>query len=269
MSTLHERYQKDGYLFLKGLIPREDVLDARRCYFSALASTGFLEPGSDPVNGIFNSAAARDDFPGVGAGQLDQDPESPAGRFIRAVIKSHSDPWYLGSEEDGVTGFCNHPAIKGFVSRFTGWGENTLTVRRTLLRNNTPGNRAIGVHYDQIFMRYGDPTSLTVWVPMGDIRLEGGGLIYLEGGNEVGQEIEEQFTKKAREAGMNDEQTRNAFNSNMMSTGFLSESPREFAQQHGKRWLVTAYEAGDVVFHKAHTVSTKTHLKICLIPKRI
>lgn len=38
------------------------------------------------------------------------------------------------------------------------------------------------VHYDQIFLRYGDPTSVTAWVPMGDIKLNGGGLIYLENG---------------------------------------------------------------------------------------
>lgn len=53
---------------------------------------------------------------------------------------------------------------------------------------------------------------------------------------------------------MTDEEARSAFNSNMMATGLLSESPIEFARQHGRRWLVSAYEAGDVVLHKPHMV---------------
>jgi phytanoyl-CoA hydroxylase len=44
----------------------------------------------------------------------------------------------------------------------------------------------------------------------------------------------------------------------MMATGLLSESPAEFARQHGRRWLVSDYEAGDVVLHKPHTIHAST-----------
>jgi phytanoyl-CoA hydroxylase len=74
-------------------------------------------------------------------------------------------------------------------------------------------------------------------------------------GDGVGQKIEEEFTNKARQAGLTEEQARSAFNSNMMATGLLSEFPAEFAKEHGRRWLVSAYEAGDVVLHKPHVVS--------------
>jgi len=53
---------------------------------------------------------------------------------------------------------------------------------------------------------------------------------------------------------MSDEETRDAFNANMMSTGFLSDGPAAFGRQHGRRWLVAAYEAGDVVLHSPHMV---------------
>ncbi len=56
-----------------------------------------------------------------------------------------------------------------------------MQLRRSLLRNNIPGSKAIGPHYDQIFLRHGDTANLTAWVPMGDISIQGGGLIYLEG----------------------------------------------------------------------------------------
>jgi len=94
---------------------------------------------------------------------------------MELALKAHTEPWYKDV-------FCQNPALLDFVAKVTGWGKETLAVRRTLLRNNTPGNKAIGVHYDQIVLRHGEDSSLTAWVPMGDVKLNGGGLIYLEGG---------------------------------------------------------------------------------------
>lgn len=48
------------------------------------------------------------------------------------------------------------------------------------MRNSIPGTHATGVHYDQIFLRYGEVSNLTAWCPMGDIKINGGGLMYLE-----------------------------------------------------------------------------------------
>jgi phytanoyl-CoA hydroxylase len=70
----------------------------------------------------------------------------------------------------------------------------------------------------------------------------------------VGLKIEEEFTNKAKQAGLTEEEAHSAFNSNMMATGLLSETPAGFAKEHNRRWLVSAYEAGDVVLHKPHTV---------------
>lgn len=257
IDELYQRYLRDGYLYLKNLLPRKDVLAAREAYFSSLAPTGVIEPGTAHVEGIFNTSAKPSDYPGIGAGALDSPKDGQKSlreQFIEAAIQAHTEPWYCGSEKGGITGFCNHEGVRDFVAKMTGWGNDTLTVRRTLLRNNTPGNPAIGVHYDQLFMRHGEPTAVTAWVPMGDIRIEGGGLIYLEGGDTLGQQMEGDFTRKAKETGMTDEETRNAFNANMMKTGFLSEAPRDFARSNGSKWLVSDYEAGDVVLHRPHMV---------------
>lgn len=40
----------------------------------------------------------------------------------------------------------------------------------------------------------------------------------------------------------------------MLSTGLLADGPAAFARQYGRRWLVTAFEAGDVVLHTPYTV---------------
>lgn len=59
---------------------------------------------------------------------------------------------------------------------------------------------------------------------------------------------------KAKQAGLTDEEAKSGFNQNMMATGLLSEKPAEFAKEHNRRWLASAFEAGDVVLHKPHAV---------------
>ncbi|KAL4809646.1 hypothetical protein BDV18DRAFT_83154 [Aspergillus unguis] len=254
LEELRSRYNQDGYLFLKGVLPREDVLECRRQYFNYLAPTGVLKENTDPVQGIFNPKKSPADYPGIGAGAADGNGRpggDSAQEFVDRAIEAHYKEWY-------VEKLCHHPVLYEFVSKFSGWEKDCLTFQRTLLRNNTPGTKPIGVHYDQIFLRYGEPTSLTAWVPIGDVGINGGGLIYLENGDSVGLQIEEEFTKKAKSAGLTEEEARSAFNSNMMATGLLSEYPAEFARQNNRRWLVSAYEAGDVVLHKPHMIHAST-----------
>lgn len=259
IDTLRERYNQNGYLFLKGLIPRDEVLAARASYFESMSVTGVLEPGTKPVDGLFNKSADPLDFPNIGAGAAANSRLSTTDKariFEDRSVKAHTDEWYIGSSDGKVPGFVNNATLRNFVARFTGWGdENTLGLKRTLLRNNCPTNRAIGVHYDQIFLRYGEPTSVTAWVPMGDIRVNGGGIIYLEGGEQIGAQIEQTFSDKAMAAGMTEEEMKYAFNKNMTSTGFLCDGPADFSRRYDRKWLTAEYEAGDVVLHKPHQVS--------------
>lgn len=258
LGELQQRFEEDGYLFIKGLLPRPDVLKAREEYFKFLDPTGVLKPGTKPVDGIFDEEKDRLAFPGIGAGAAGGNghPGGHAAEFVDRALQAHYQDWYA---ED----LCKHPALKAFISSLTGWGDNTTAFVRTLLRNNIPGNKAIGVHYDQIFLRHGEPTSITAWVPIGDVKLDGGGLIYLEKGHLLGQEQEKKFTDDAQASGLTEEEAKNAFNQNMMSTGLLSEGPKEFAQRFDRRWLVTEYEAGDVVLHNPFAIhaSTLNHSK--------
>jgi len=177
LDELRSRFKDNGYLYLKGLLPREDVLKAREQYFTFLSPSGVLEEGTAPALGIFNSTKDVKQFPGIGVGRVDANVGSglESGDFVSLALDAHGQKWY---SED----FCKHPVLLDFMARFTNWASNTHPLERTLLRNNIPNTKAIGVHYDQIFLRYGEPTSVTVWVPIGDIALNGGGLIYLENG---------------------------------------------------------------------------------------
>lgn len=178
LTDLRNRFQRDGYLFLKGLLPRRDVLKAREQYFTFLAPSGVLKEGTEPGKGVFDSAKDVALFPGIGVGRVDQfvnTEKDAATDFVSLALDAHGQEWY---SED----LCKHPVLLQFMAEFTGWGAKTRPLERTLLRNNIPNTKAIGVHYDQIFLRHGEPTSVTVWVPIGDVRINGGGLIYLEKG---------------------------------------------------------------------------------------
>ncbi|KAF3053694.1 hypothetical protein E8E11_011358 [Didymella keratinophila] len=248
LEELRRRYNDDGYVFLKGLLPKEDVLKAREEYFSMLAPSGVLKPGTQPVEGIFDADKNPADYPGIGAGAAagnGRPGEETAEQFVNLALQAHYADWYKEK-------FCKHPVLKEFIARMTGWGdENTLAVRRSLLRNNTPGNKAIGVHYDQIFLRHGEPTSVTAWVPMGDVSLSGGG-------HTLGREVEADFTTKAKASGLSDEEAKYAFNQNMLSTGLLADGAREYSETFDRKWLVTSYEAGDVVLHNPFAIHAST-----------
>jgi len=74
-------------------------------------------------------------------------------------------------------------------------------------------------------------------------------------GHTLGRQVEADFNRKAAESGLSEEETKNAFNQNMLSTGLLSDGPREYSDTFDRRWLVTKYEAGDVVLHNPYAVS--------------
>jgi phytanoyl-CoA hydroxylase len=92
-----------------------------------------------------------------------------------------------------------------------------MIFRRQLYRANVPNatKTTTGVHYDQIFLRGGPATSLTAWLPIGDCTPVQGGLMYLEDSRSLGEELEWEFTTKAREGGLTENETRSAFNQNV------------------------------------------------------
>src|SRR5687768_9538913 len=57
VEALRERMAQDGYLFLPGLLHREEVLKARRVVAERLMAAGHLMPGTDPMECIAHPEA--------------------------------------------------------------------------------------------------------------------------------------------------------------------------------------------------------------------
>jgi phytanoyl-CoA hydroxylase len=174
IKDLRERFWRDGYLYVKGLLPREHALKARAAYFRFLYPSGILKEGTEPEDGTWNSNNDLSNFGGLTSRKKDMlKPKSEqAATFSRLIAEAHTEEWYA---ED----FCKHPNLPAFIAKLTEWKDVQL-FQRSLLRCNIPHTGPIGVHYDQIFLRQGDVTNITAWCAMGDVKVNGGGLMYLE-----------------------------------------------------------------------------------------
>ncbi|KAL8825056.1 MAG: hypothetical protein Q9191_004643 [Dirinaria sp. TL-2023a] len=242
VEEMRRRYKEDGYVWIKNLMPREDVYDMREHYFTHMSPTGLLLPNTSPRDGIFNSALDPLAHQGVGG--------TPEQSALELIDAAHATPVYRK--------FLTHPDLRGFVREFMGWEQEVL-LKRGILRHHSPGSLSTGIHYDQIFLRGGEPEFLTAWVPIGDCTATGGGLMYLEKSAELGKKIEKDFTEKAKLLPAGDRIS--AFNANMEAGGFISQDADEFSriEAEGKlRWLVGDYEAGDVVFHTPWMIHAAT-----------
>lgn len=215
---------------MKGLLDPKLVKKFRGDYLSMVNDgTNMLKPGTDPVDGIFSGEDWRE-FLLPGAVRLAAG-LSDTGRFVENAILSHRSPVYLDFKDKVGR------ELEPFVGRLCGF-EVPWCLPRSLLRCAVPGGETTPVHYDQIFLRAGPPTSVTAWVPIGDVELEGGGLIYLDRSGEVGRQYEMDFSKA--NAGLSDEERISAFNKNMSAGGWLDRNASQFGLNWNKRWLVVS-----------------------------
>lgn len=244
IEEMRRRLFEDEYVFVKGLLPRDDVLRTREHYFSQFQTSGLLKNGTQPVDGIYNSNDDVSLHNGIGGGGPRGDDE------LNRLVAAHVKQPYLD--------FVAHPRLRSMVRDLTGWDDEVM-LQRTMLRHNVPGGHSTGVHYDKLFLRGGEAFFLTAWVPIGDVAADGGGLIYMADSTGLGRAIEEDFEARAEDFTL--EEKISAFNSHMSATGILDNDPLRFQRENEHlsskaefRWLVADFEAGDVVFHLPYTI---------------
>ncbi|GCE11932.1 phytanoyl-CoA dioxygenase family protein [Tengunoibacter tsumagoiensis] len=151
--------------------------------------------------------------------------------------------------------FCTMPHLWNFYKEFL-QGPPYLH-RRKMLRFNIPGeDHCTGGHYDLIYLRSGTDRLCTSWIPLDDIPVEMGGLIYLEHSDAAGRQLEAEF--RAKNAELPSEERISAYNRNMRANGWVSTNLAEMAERFNTRWLVADYEAGDMVIHSPYMIHAAT-----------
>jgi ectoine hydroxylase-related dioxygenase (phytanoyl-CoA dioxygenase family) len=229
VRQLWDQFRAQGYLWLKGLLDREEVLDFRRRYFTAFASIGMLAPGSDPLEGIHSA----------------KEVDSQAAR--RVMVEAVRWAAYEA--------FCLSKPVYRFYEQAL--GGPVYLHKRKLIRHTRPGDpNCTGAHYDLTYLRAGTDRVYTSWIPIGDIPVEMGGLVYLEGSDSWGRQKEAEFS--VLNSHLSPEERISAYNRNMTSTGWLTKDLPSLTERLNTRWLMADYEAGDMVIHSAYMIHAAT-----------
>lgn len=229
VAAARARFDADGYVWLRGFLPRADVLDFREHVFRQFADTGLLAAGTDPRDGVFSAAGHDTEL---------------ARRRLMEVVRSAA-----------YESFCLHPRLWQFLDEFVD-GPSYLH-KRKLIRYTRPGDAsATGAHYDLTYLRGGTDKLVTVWIPIGDTPVEMGGLTYLEGSDRAGRAMEADFARENAHLPVADRIR--AFNRTMNDGGWITKDLPELANRLGARWLVADYAAGDLVLHSPYMIHAAT-----------
>jgi ectoine hydroxylase-related dioxygenase (phytanoyl-CoA dioxygenase family) len=195
---------ENGYVLLRGLIDREAVLAARREVLRRLAEVGeVIDPLEQGVaSGTSRRAALHADL----------------SAFWRSV--------------------CEGPALRAITHRGAlGEACSAILGRRAKpfdflwLRTMLVG-RASPLHFDHVYMNRGSQDVVTCWLPLGDVPLAAGPILFVENSHRFADLV-------SRYRGRDVD--RDAL------PGSFPEDAIAFARARGARLLTTDFRAGDVV----------------------
>ncbi len=150
-AALHERFREDGYLLIRGLQPRDQVLAAREQMLAIL----------DQAERIDRSHPLGEGWIAAGAGGSFRGGMSDAPLF-RPIVESRQ--------------------IMDFFAHFLGGEPMTFDFKWT--REVGTGD-ATGAHLDAVYMGRGTPNLFTCWTPWGDLTLDQGTLAILVGSHRL------------------------------------------------------------------------------------
>ena len=162
-AALAARMERDGYLFVPGLLPREAVLELRALMLEHAAKAGWLRADRPPGSALADRSRAC------------KDPEP-------AYLEHFKPMWKL----EALHRLKHHPNLVGLFERM--FGEAVLVHPMFVARNIFPQSETFdfttGRHQDRIHI--GGGVSYAAWVPLGDCPIAKGGLTIAAGSHRAG-----------------------------------------------------------------------------------
>ena len=216
-ESLRRQMEENGYLFIRGFFLRDDVLAVRRTVMTRMAAAGLLEPGSDFMEGIVPKGSNMKFSPEFGMNNPELDALLFSGRimeFYRLLF-----------------------------------GEEILHFNFTWFRTIGPGF-GTRPHCDVVYMGRGTRKRLyTAWVPIGDVPLNVGGLMLLEGSHRQSDRMEAYLNRDVDTYCSNGRHAEEIESGKKLWEwdGSLSANPFTLREKLGGRWLTTAFRAGDLL----------------------
>ena len=161
--ALAERLDRDGYLFIRQLLPRDAVMQVRTRLLKKAAEGGWLDDNSLIESGIANQDAAC------------KDPEEQYMKVFRSLWR-----------DEELHRLRTHPAVLKFFEGI--FGEPALAHPSFVQRNIFPQREDFDFttqpHQDKVHI--GGDTNYAIWVPIGDCPVEKGALAVATGSHRFG-----------------------------------------------------------------------------------
>jgi hypothetical protein len=218
LLTLRHRMENDGYLFLRGFWPRERVQAVRDSLTAQLTRLGFLRPGFPRDEARCNS--------GKEVGRAMGNPLDQHDSLLRELL--------FGER------------MMGFFADFLGGPARPLDF--IWFRTKGPGHGS-PMHCDLVYMGRGTHQLFTAWVPLGDIPLEMGGLLLLEGSHRKSAALQAYLSRDVDTYCENQADAAEFAAGRKWWDGTLSKNPLAPQQSLGGRWLTAEeFRLGDVLF---------------------
>jgi ectoine hydroxylase-related dioxygenase (phytanoyl-CoA dioxygenase family) len=159
--ALRARLDEDGYLFLRGALEHDAVMEARREALGRLAEVGEIAAPAEA--GIFTGASRRKEMVG------------DLGRF-----------WQSVSEGPAVRRVSHGPRLASIMEQ--AFGEKSRPFDFLYLRA-APVGRATGLHCDYPFFTRAHDRVCTVWVPIGDAPVTDGPVVIVAGSHRFADHV--------------------------------------------------------------------------------
>ena len=223
-QALRQQMVDEGYLFLRGVLDREDLLAARMSMLEKLAAEGYIDRTS-PLHEAKAAPGARIAFK----------PELAAKNpVVEKVIY------------DGPMMAIFGQLLGGPVRHFD----------YTWVRAVAPGI-ATAPHMDIVYMGRGTKQLYTAWTPYGDVPRQMGGLMVLEHSHRNQRLVDGYGSKDVDqycENRVGEGYTKMGGGGNISAGGWLSRDPVTLRQRLGGRWLTADYALGDVLIFSVYMV---------------
>jgi len=218
VPELRRRIAEDGYLFFREFFGREETIGARREVVNWLDGGGMLDRGR-PV------------LEAVAAAHASTRIEPEAGKFPSVRRLMHGG------------------RIMQFYERLLGGTARAYDY--IWLRVPSPG-QVTGPHCDIIYMGRGTTNLYTSWVPLGDVLLEHGAPLILEGSHRV-EKLKTSYGRMDIDRHRNWRKVRFR-HWKLFRGGDYSRNPRAVQRQFRLRWLTTNFFVGDLLVFTAYTL---------------
>jgi ectoine hydroxylase-related dioxygenase (phytanoyl-CoA dioxygenase family) len=163
--ALRRKMNDDSFLFFRGLLPREAVLDLRRQILLIMQRNGWLSADAPLMDGLIDpSVYQMETWGGVGV-----------------TREAYADIYRL----EAFHRLAHHPAVIRALELLM--GEAVLPHPRNIARMMfpTPAHAPTPPHQDYIHIQ-GTPSVYTCWLPAGDCSQSLGGLSLMRGSHTVG-----------------------------------------------------------------------------------